>query len=62
MKVLAVAVQGGKGDDWAAYIDAVPGRSHKREVAKVYESGSKLPYEVAKVLFPDFDELYDWRP
>lgn len=61
MKVLCVAIQGGLGSDWAAYIDAVPGESHKREWPQVARNGSKLPYEIAKILFPDFDELYKWR-
>jgi len=60
--VLAVAKQGGKGDDWAAYIGAVPGISHRREWRKVLENGDKLPYNVAKVLFPAFDAKYEWRP
>lgn len=62
MKVVTVAIQGGRGDDWAAYIDAVPGQSHSREAVEVARSGTKLPYKVAAILFPDFDELYEWRP
>jgi len=61
MRVLVVAIQGGRRDDWAAYIDAVPGDSHASEWCKVTARGTKLPYKVAKVLFPDFDELYEWR-
>ena len=61
MKVLAVAKQGGRGDDWAAYIDAVRGDSHKKEWQEVARRGTKLPYEIAKILFPDFDEKYEWR-
>ena len=61
-KVLVVAKQGGRGDDWAAYIDAVPGISHCIEWQLVAERGTKLPYNVAKVLFPAFDAKYEWRP
>lgn len=60
-KVLVVAKQGGAEYDWAAYIDAVPGINHTQEVEEVKRSGTKLPYEVAKVLFPSFDRKYEWR-
>ncbi len=60
--VLVVAKQGGRGDDWAAYIAAVPGQDHEHEWREVAHSGAKLPYDVAKVLFPAFDEKYKWRP
>ena len=59
--VLVVAKQGGRGDDWAAYIGAVPGHDHEREWRHVFERGAKLPYDFAKVLFPGFDEKYEWR-
>ena len=61
-EVLVVAVQGGRGDDWAAYIGAVPGMDHDREWEEVARSGSKLPREVAEVLFWDFADKYEWRP
>ncbi len=60
-KVLVVAKQGGRGDDWAAYIDAVPGLDHKHEWREVALSGTKLPYNLAKVLFPGFNAKYEWR-
>ncbi len=60
-KVLVVAKQGSAEYDWAAYIDAVPGMSHRHEVELVKREGTKLPYEVAKVLFPSFDRKYEWR-
>jgi len=49
------------GRDWTAYVDAVPGENHRKEEAAVKESGDKLPYNVAKVMFPDLDEEYSWR-
>lgn len=53
-QVLIVAVPGG-ADDWAAYIGAVPGKSHDREVQSVAETGSKLLKETAAHFFPQFD-------
>jgi hypothetical protein len=58
-KVLVVAVTDGR--DWTAYIDAVPGESHRKEEAAVKENGDKLPHHIAKVMFPDLDEEYSWR-
>jgi len=43
-----------------AYIDAVPGENHEREWMEVMREGSKLPKEVAEMLFPDFKDLR-WR-
>lgn len=60
--ILAVAKQGGRGDDWAAYIGVVPGNNYDREWQHVADRGTKLPYNVAKELFPAFDEKYEWRP
>ena len=62
MKVLAVAKQGGRKNDWAAYIDAVPGNNHDHEWREVALQGAKLPYDIAKILFPAFDRKYEWRP
>lgn len=59
--VIAVAVEGDAGTDWAAYIDAVPGCKHVNELQGVAETGEKLPYEVAKVLFGWVAEKYTWR-
>ena len=42
---------------WAAYIDAVPGRNHAHEEAAVLDHGTKLLEEVARVLFPQFDDI-----
>ena len=62
MKVLAVAVVNKGVGDWAAYVGAVPGENHDREYMMVARSGTKLPYEVACVLFPKIDTQYRWRP
>ena len=55
MKVLAVSVARYRDDgtlfDWAAYVDAVEGQSHEREYKRVAEVGSKLPKDVAVLLF-----------
>lgn len=59
-KVLAVAVIGEFGD-WAAYIGAVAGKNHDIEMVEVARSGSKLPLNVAKLLFPNHAKNYKWR-
>ncbi len=61
-RVLAVAVRGDLGTDWTAYIDAVPGVSHDKEAQIVAEHGTKLPYEIAVILFPRIASTYSWRP
>jgi len=58
--VLAVAREGAV-NDWAAYIDAVPGIDHVTEVRHVLTNGDKLREDVARVLFPEFRDLA-WRP
>ena len=60
-KVLAVAFKGDI-DDWAAYIGSVSGHNHLLEAEEVARRGSKLPYEIAKLLFPTMDRTYKWRP
>jgi len=57
--VIAVAKEG-NCDDWAAYIDAVPGISHTLEIDHVLNHGDKLQEKVARVLFPEFRDLA-WR-
>lgn len=57
--VLAVAKEGAVRD-WAAYIGTVPGVNYEREWQAVVYDGSKLPQEVAELLFPDFKDL-TWR-
>lgn len=57
-KVLAVAVKGNI-NDWAAYIDAVPGQTHSKEGDAVMEKGEKLPKHIAVAIFPSYDpKLY----
>ncbi len=60
--ILVVAKQGELGSDWAAYIGTVPGNNYDAEWRYVANHGAKLPYDVAKVLFPGFDKKYEWRP
>ncbi len=54
--VLAVARTRIEGA-WAAYVDAVPGTNHGAEVDPVLSNGAKLREPVARVLFPEFEEL-----
>jgi hypothetical protein len=42
---------------WAAYCDAVDGRDHVAEQEGVLRMGAKLDESVARVLFPEFEEL-----
>ncbi len=60
-KVLCVAVAHEPMDDWSAYIGAVEGKNHEQEFKEVKAEGSKLRYDLAKILFPEFDERYSWR-
>lgn len=55
-RVLAVARTRIEGA-WAAYCDAVPGKSHKAERNAVLETGAKLDENVARMLFPSFAGL-----
>ena len=57
--VIVVAVEG-EVEDWSAYIGAVAGQNHDYEWQKVRDYGSKLPKEIAELLFPDFKKL-QWR-
>lgn len=51
--VYVVAVEGGRGDDWAAYIGACDDHvEEKYAVGFVRDRGRKLPLTVAKVWFP----------
>lgn len=59
-KVLVVATEG-QVHDWAAYIDAVPGICHDKEYKLVASEGTKLPYKIARIIFPELDEEYTWR-
>jgi hypothetical protein len=42
---------------WKAYIDAVPGINHDIEAKGVLAHGATLDEAVARVLFPEFDEV-----
>lgn len=42
---------------WAAYCDAVPGINHREELSSVVSRGAKLDENVARLLFPEFDEV-----
>jgi hypothetical protein len=52
--VLVVAI-GGPADDWAAYVDAVPGRNHKQEAMGVANMGCKIRKDLAHLVFPQLD-------
>lgn len=55
-QVVAVAKTRVEGA-WTAYIDAVPGKCHVGEREEVLRTGTKLPENVARALFPLFDKL-----
>jgi len=55
-RVLAVATTRAEGT-WTAYIDAVPGEDHRVEQYAVLLHGTKLSEEIARVLFPSFDDV-----
>lgn len=59
-KVLVVAVEGDVGD-WAAYIGAVPGNNHFKEIEIVASHGTKLDKEIAELIFPNWAKSYRWR-
>jgi len=58
-RVIVVAVEG-EVEDWAAYIGAVQGDRHSEEWQEVAEYGTKLPKNIAEILFPQFRNL-EWR-
>jgi hypothetical protein len=60
-RVLVVAVINDDIKDWAAFIDAVPGKDHEQEKIEVARVGNKLPYEIAKLIFPQIASKYQWR-
>ena len=59
-RVLVVAVEG-EVKDWAAYICAVEGTNHDREVESVYRHGTKISREIAEFLFPEWAKKFQWR-
>ena len=54
--VLAVATTRIEGT-WKAYISQVPGKSHADEFDEVLRSGTALPEQVARTLFPYLAEV-----
>jgi len=60
-RVLAVAIVNILAGDWSAYVGAVEGMSHKTEFQSVADTGSKLQYELAKIMFPTVATRYRWR-
>lgn len=60
-RVLAVAVANDRVKDWAAYIDAVPGKNHDQEYMMASKTGERLPQNIAEILFPVFSESFKWR-
>lgn len=55
-KVLAVARTRIEGT-WRAYIDAVPGKLHDVEQQYVLDRGDKMDEGMARMLFPEFNDL-----
>ena len=53
--VLIVATWG--VDGWRAYCDSVPGINHEIEHCAVYESGTKIDEDIARVMFPMYAEI-----
>lgn len=62
-KVMAFAVANVSVGDWAAYIDAVPGEDHDEEFGQLLEKrmSAKLSHDIAKIIFPSYEEKYRWR-
>ena len=42
---------------WKAYIDAVPGMNHEEEWKEVTLTGVAVSEKVARLLFPDFEDV-----
>jgi hypothetical protein len=55
-RVLAVATTRIEGA-WRAFVDVVPGYNHSEECRGVLDLGSVLEEKVARVLFPEFEDL-----
>lgn len=55
-RVLVVAKTRIEGT-WKAYVDAVPGINHDCEWAEVADCGDRLREDVARILFPEFDDV-----
>lgn len=59
--IMAVALQGGAGWDWSAYIGICEGKNREEEWDSTWRKGVKLEEHIAKVLFPEFARKYRWR-
>ena len=59
MLIIAAAVQGGARVDWAAYLGLV---YTVEGWENAWKDGTKLDYNIARMLFPEFDQRYRWRP
>ncbi len=55
-RVLVVAKTRVEGT-WKAYVDAVPGNRHEDEMIEVLNDGDELREDIARILFPEFNEL-----
>lgn len=42
---------------WCAFVDAVPGENHRDEFKAVASYGAKVDEKLARLLFPEFDEV-----
>lgn len=62
-RVMTFAVVNITVGDWAAYVDAIPGENHDEEFDQLLEkrSSTKLPYAIAKIIYPHYDAKYVWR-
>ena len=58
--VIAVAKEGAI-NDWAAYIGKTEGNNHLEESFEIEKHGAKLPYKIAKAIFPTMDKEFSWR-
>ncbi len=55
-RVLIVAKTRAEGA-WKAYIDAVPGIRHRDEVDEVLDYGDEASETIARIMFPEFEDL-----
>jgi hypothetical protein len=60
----AVAVRGGRGTDWAAYISGFTGESERDAILFTINRGTKLSESDAKALFSNygFSDRLEYRP
>ena len=55
---VTVVAKKGVADDWSAYVCVC---TEELTLEKVKELGSKIRYNLAKIMFPEMDKLYEWR-